>query len=63
MRGGELDGLAATVRSRVQERRRRGALDRPDEEEIGETVEELLVAQELARVGLGVEFLLAQSRV
>ena len=63
MRGRELDGLAASVRGRVGERRRRRALDTPEAEEIGEAVEELLVAQELARVGLGVEFLLAQSRV
>ena len=62
MRGGELNGLAAIVRGRVGERRRRRALDTPEAEEVGEAVEELLVAQELARVGLGVEFLLAQSR-
>ena len=59
---GELNDLAAVVRRRVRDRWRRRALDRSDEEEIGEAVEELLVAQELARVGLGVEFLLAQPR-
>ena len=62
VRGGELAGLASTVRSRVRERRRRRAFDTPEAGEVAEAVEELLVAQELARVGLGVEFLLAQPR-
>lgn len=59
LRRGELDGIAALVRRRVQERRARSASG-PEEEDLA--VEELLVARELARVGLGVDFLLAQSR-
>ncbi len=62
MRDGELDGLAATVRDRVRERRRGRGVDTPEAEEVAEAVDELLVARELARVGMGVEFLLAQTR-
>lgn len=62
LRPGELDGLAGIVRDRVRRRGLRGALDRADAEEAAAATEELLVARELARVGLGVEFVLAQSR-
>ena len=60
LRKGELDGLAGIVRDRVQRPELRVAL--ADAEEAAAAVEELLVARELARVGLGVEFVLAQSR-
>ena len=62
LRRGELDGLAGNVRDRVRQRRVRGVLDRSDAEEAALAVEELLVARELARIGLGVEFVLAQPR-
>lgn len=62
LRSGELDGVSASVRDRVRERRARGAADAPQTEEAEFAAEELSVARELARVGLGVEFVLAQSR-
>ena len=62
LRPGELDGLAGIVRDRVRQRGLRGALDGADAEEAAAAVGELLVARELARVGLGVEFVLAQPR-
>lgn len=62
LRPRELDGLVGIVRDRVRQRGLQGALDRADAEEAVAAAEELLVARELARVGLGVEFVLAQSR-
>lgn len=62
LRPGELDGLAEIVRDRARQRRLQVALDRADAGEAAVAAEELLVARELARVGLGVEFVLAQSR-
>ena len=61
LRPGELDGVAGAVRNRVRQRRLQSGADRVDAEEAAVAVEELLVARELARVGLGVEFVLAQS--
>lgn len=63
LRPGELDGLAGIVRDRVRQRGPRGAAAMADADEEAAAAEELLVARELARVGLGVEFVLAQSRV
>lgn len=62
LRGGELDGLPEIVRGRTQDRRAQVAVDSPEAEEAGLAAEEILVAREMARVGLGVEFVLAQSR-
>ena len=61
-RPSELEEVQAVVRGRVRERRRRAAIDAVRREETEEAVEELLVARELAHVGLGVELMLAQSR-
>lgn len=62
LRSGELDGLPEIARRRVRELRARRGLDAPEREEADLAAEELSVARELARVGLGVEFVLAQSR-
>ena len=61
---GELEGVARGARERARERRqqRRAAIDRRWSDAVEDAVEELSVARELARVGLGVEFLVAQRR-
>ncbi len=57
-RPGELDDVAAAAR----ERRRRIVADSRQRDEAEEAVEELFIARELARIGLGVELLIAQPR-
>ena len=60
-RGGELEEVARVARERARGRRE-AAADTRWSEAVEEAVEELVVARELARVGLGVEFLVAQRR-
>ncbi len=61
-RAGELEEVARVARERARGRRETAA-DTRWSEEVEEAVEELVVARELARVGLGVEFLMAQRRL
>lgn len=57
----ELEGVARVARDRARERRS-AAMGDPLADEMADAVEELMVARDLARVGLGVEFLMAQPR-
>lgn len=64
-RAGELEEVARAARERARERvrqRREVIADVRLSDAVEEVVEELLVARELARVGLGVELLVAQMR-
>lgn len=61
-RPGQLEELAAAVRTRLQEGQRRIAVDERTAHEAEEAIRELLIARELARVGLGVELVIVRPR-